>query len=134
MRRAAGILMIMYCVKAISSLVSRLSAGYTDYEFPYGLIIIIPAVFFVAGGVFCLKKKYWKLCFASSVLLLLFMIFDLNLHFSLPVVSAPAQSIPPPPTRLIFPVWVHISLSIPWGILPLIFVCLRRSEWQEVSA
>lgn len=131
MRKAAGILMMMYGVRAIVFLVYSLSEGFVTYHFPWGLIVIIPAVFVITGGAFCLNRKYWRLCFASSLCLLLFMIGDLNLLFPLPVVSAPAQSIPPPPIRLIFPVWVHVSLSLPWGILPLIFVCLRRSEWSK---
>lgn len=134
MRKAAGILMIMYGARAISFLVSSLSAGFIDYRFPWGLIVIIPAVFFITGGVFCLKRKYWKICFASSLCLLIFVIFDLNLLFPLPVVSVPPESIPPPPLTSIFPLWVHISLSLPWGILPIIFVSLRKSEWKEISA
>ena len=115
MRIATGILMITYGVKAIGFLVSSLSEGFIDYRFPWGLFVIIPAVFIITGGVFCLKRKYWKICFASSLCLLLFMIFDLYFLFPVPLEY--------------IPFWVHIPLSLPWGILPQIFVCLRKSEW-----
>ena len=125
MRIAAGILMITYGLKAIGFLVSSLSAGFIDYRFPWGLSVIILAVilavFIITGGVFCLKRKYWKICFASSLVLLLFMIFDVNFLFPFPVDIFTYE--------LIIPLWVHIPLSLPWGILPQIFVCLRRSEW-----
>ena len=49
------------------------------------------------------------------------MIFDLNFLFPVPV--------EPVTFELIIPLWVHIPLSLPWGILPQIFVCLRKSEW-----
>jgi hypothetical protein len=133
MRKAAGILLITYGVKAISFLVSSMSAGFIDYRFPWGLIVIIPAVFIITGGVFCLKRKYWEVCFASSICLLLFMIFNLNLLFPVPVESVLPESVPPPVT-LIFPLWVHISLSLPWGTLPIILVCLAKKEWQKSQA
>jgi len=85
MRIAAGILMITYGLKAIGFLVSSLSMGFIDYRFPWGLIVIIPAVFIITGGDFCLERKYWKLCFASSLVLLLFMIFDLRVLFPVPL-------------------------------------------------
>ena len=128
MRIAAGILMIIYGVKAIGSLVGFLSEeGFHvfyahGYTLALNLIVIITAVFFTTGGVFCIKKKYWKICFASSLCLLLFMIYDL--HYLFPVSF-----------ELNIPSWVRILLYLPpWGIIPLIFVCLRKGEWQENSA
>ena len=128
MRIAAGILMILYGVKTIGTCAGFLSdVGFYWFYHPGStlalhLIVIITAVFFTTGGVFCLKKKYWKICFASSLCLLLFMIYDL--HYLFPVSF-----------ELNIPSWVQILLYLPpWGILPLIFVCLRKSEWQENSA
>ena len=125
MRKAAGILMIMYGVKAIGLLVSSptgyLDEKFIDYSFPWGLFVIIPAVFIITGGVFCLKRKYWKLCFASSLVLLLFMIIDFLFLF------------PFPPGDVTY-WWVNRTLFPPWGILPLIFICLRKREWSESKA
>jgi len=125
MRIAAGILMIMYGVKTIVLYVSSLFVdewsfrGSTPAMF---LISIIAAVFFITVGVFCLKRKYWEMCFASSICLLVFMFFDL-----LPTARASIEF-------LNIPSWVVLPLLLPWAILPLIFVCLRKSEWQEISA
>ena len=66
MRIAAGILMIIYGVKAIGTFVGFLSdVGFywfyhPGYTLALHLIVIITAAFFTTGGVFCLKKKYWK--------------------------------------------------------------------------
>jgi hypothetical protein len=124
MRIAAGILMIIYGVKTIGTFVGFLSERGFDFSLDaLSLIVIITAVFFTTGGVFCLKRKYWKICFASSLCLLLFMIYDLHLLFPVSFVA------------LNIPFWVLIPLYLPpWGILPQIFVCLRKSEWQEISA
>jgi hypothetical protein len=122
MRIAAGILMITYGVKEIGFCVgSQIEWGFHGYPFEVSLVIILSAVFIINGGVFCLKRKYWKLCFASSLFLLLFMIFDL--YFLFPV-----------PFELNILRWLDTLLSVPWGILPQIFVCLKKSEWQEISA
>ena len=129
MRIAAGILMITYGVKTIGFLVSFLIeqsiwSGGDIHHYPwpiYWSLIIISAVFIITGGVFCLKRKYWKICFAPSLCLLLFMIFDVRF------------SLPPRPFLALFGInfftWVDIPLSVPWGLLPQIFVCLRKSEW-----
>ena len=125
-RIAAGILMIMYGVKTIGIYISSIFLYEWDFRGDYFdlalfLISIIAAVFFITGGVFCLKMKYWKLCFASSLCLSVFVFFDVI------------------PTARFFespniPSWVVSPILLPWGIVPIILVCLRKSEWQEISA
>jgi hypothetical protein len=125
MRIAAGILMIMYGVKTIVLHVSSLFLdewSFCGYSRDLFLVSIIAAVFFTTGGVFCLKRKYWEICFASCLCLLVFMFFDL-----LPTARVSLEF-------LNIPSWVVIRLLIPWAILPLIFVCIRKREWQEISA
>jgi hypothetical protein len=115
MRIAAGILMVIFGMTTMGMIVDVLiEYGTHAYDLPFNLFIVISAVFITTGGVFCLKRKYWKLCFTSSLFLLLFMIL---FFFSLP----------PPIT------WVALFL-IPGGILPIIFVCIRKREWQEIQA
>lgn len=121
MRIAAGILMIVYSVRTIVFAGGTLSVQGIESS-PIVLAAIISAVFIITGGGFCIKRKYWKLCFASSLVLLLFLIFEVFLMFPL----AWWLNIPN--------WWVVIPLSIPWPILPQIFVCLRKNEWQEISA
>ena len=125
MRKAAGILLIIFGVVVISLFIVNVSGLIThpyedivstppDYVY---IIIATLAVFFIVGGVFCLKRKNWRLSFTSSLFLHIFMtllIFS-NLFF--------------------FPWMFFLWLSlIPVWILPLIFICLRKREWQEISA
>jgi len=120
MRKAAGILMIIYGVITIGFFVDFVGEWGFHHDYPLALgltVIIISAVFFITGGGFCLKRKYWKLCFASSLCLLLFIIFDVHSVF-------PAQHSLEP--------WPFISILFPLlGIIPQIFICLRKREWEE---
>ncbi len=109
MRIAAGVLMIILGMTMMGTFVVALSeGGIHDYSLPFILFVIISAVFIITGGVFCLKRKYWKLCFTSSLLLSLLLIFCL---FFLPITST----------------W----FLVPGGILPIIFVCLRKRDWES---
>jgi len=123
MRKAAGIIMVIFGVTTIGFFVGFVSEWGFHHDYPLALqltVIIISAVFFITGGVVCLKRKYWKLCFASSLCLLLFIIFDV--YFVFPALF----SLEPYP-------FVNILLPL-LGILPQIFVCLRKREWSESQA
>jgi hypothetical protein len=114
LRIAAGILIIV-----LGPIMSFFGAwafcflyGVHDFDL-FIAFIVIPAQFFIACGVSCLKRKYWKLCFTSSLLLLfliLFVFFSRNLY-----------DIP------------EFWFLILGGILPLIFIYLRKREWQEIE-
>jgi len=134
LRIAAGILMIILgtIMGTFVALVElTLGEGSMNYA-RFILFPIIPAVFVITGGVFCLKRKYWILCFTSSLVLLLldlylFLAFNFrSLNIPLPLGSYPANATWFPPSFLD---WVF-TLS---GILPIIFVCLRKREWQEIQ-
>jgi len=97
-------------------------------DFALGALLAILAVFSIIGGVFCLGKKYWKVCFASA--LLLFIISAIALSFlvafwSLPAPDDPGALISSPPM---------VFLLMIMGIPPLIFVCLRKREWSKSQA
>ena len=129
MRKAAGILLILFGVAAMSLFIVNVSGlirnpyehivGVTpDYVF---IIIATLAVFFIIGGVFCLRRKCWGLCFTSSLFLhisiteLIFSQFFSQLFFY----------------GWLFFLWLSL---IPLWIIPLIFICLRKSDWQEILA
>ena len=124
MRRAAGILMIVFGLAALSLVIANVSglianpSAYIQTPPDYVYIIIATlAVFFIIGGVFCLRRKCWRLCFASSLLLHILMtllIFSTLLFFS-----------------WMFLLWISL---IPVWVLPLIFICLRKNEWSESQA
>lgn len=121
LRKAAGILLIIFGVAAIglsivnvSGLLTYHIGEYTPQTPPDYLYIIVAAlaVFFIAGGVFCFRRKYWGLCFTSGLFLHILM------------------------TLSIFLPWTYLwwFYLIPVWILPLIFICVRKSEWSESKA
>jgi hypothetical protein len=124
MRIAAGILMIIVGIALLVNFVPLLiEDGVGTFDLPFvNLVMVISALFFVAGGVFCLKRKYWRVCFASSLLLLVLLALLLLILWVV-------WSLLPPYA----PVW-WMAVPIPVGILPIVFVCLRRREWQKSQA
>jgi hypothetical protein len=106
MRRAAGILMIILGVTAMGIFVYGIQAY---YGLAFNLLMIFSTVFVITGGVLCLRRKYWIVCFISSLLLPFFAFFLWT--------------------------WVIPSVLglffIPGGIISAIFVGLRNREWQE---
>jgi hypothetical protein len=121
MRKAAGILMILFGGATIGIFVLLLMRFrynlLDDFGYEPFIIVIELIVLFITGGVFCLKKKYWALCFTSSVFLHLWVMFSFPLEF---FPYSWLSSLPP---------W--FAYLSPVGILPLIFICLRKREWQE---
>lgn len=119
MRTAAGILMIILA-GVLPGIVSMAGEGIMDirtFDLWFSLFIIISGVLLVTGGVACLKRRYWRLCFtgalfATFVMVLWVGLFGESLLFSLH--------------------WFYIDLFfIATGILPLVFVRVRKREWHE---
>ncbi len=110
MRITAGILLIVLGMVLLISFVYVL-IDYGGYDLAIDLFAIIASVFIVTGGVFCLMRKVWGLCFASALVVILFMLFWL-------IGSRLAET------------WLTWLISIV-GTLPIIFVCVRKREWQE---
>jgi len=113
MRKAAGTLMIILGMVLLITFVQVLS-GYGSYDLAIDVFFVIAGVFIVTGGVFCLMRKVWGLCFASALVAIFIMILYLTgSRFALP--------------------WLTWLISI-MGTLPIIFVCVRKREWQESQA
>ena len=113
MRIAAGIMLIILGMALLSVQVFVLiDIGIGAYDLSFDLFMIIFSAFFVTGGVLCLKRRYWGVCFASALFSVFFMIFYL------------AGS----PYGLNWLAWFFTIL----GTLPIIFVCIRKREWQEI--
>jgi hypothetical protein len=113
MRKAAGILMVAFALFMLADSFSGLPHfGLYFYEVALRLLVIIPAAFVVTGGVFCLARKYWKVCFASTVVTAVIMVIW----------------------------WIGQTDSIlAWvgsmlGTFPIIFVLLKKTEWQAIRA
>ncbi|MGA8848936.1 MAG: hypothetical protein WB564_03830 [Dehalococcoidia bacterium] len=109
MRIAAGTLMIILGMTALGIFVYSIPA---HYSLAFNLLMFFSTIFIVTGGVLCLRRKYWIVCLISSLLL--------------------------PCSVILLWFWIiphGLGLFfIPGGILPLIFICLRKREWQESSA
>lgn len=122
MRIAAGILMIILAM-VLPGIVSMLGEGIMDirtFNLWFSLFIIISGVLLVTGGVSCLKRRYWKLCFTAGLFAIFVMILWVGLFGG----------------SLLFSLhWLYINLFfIATGILPIIFVRLRKREWRESPA
>ena len=113
MRQAAGIMLIIFGMFLLNTVISVLS-DFGVYEYAIDLIMIIPAAFLVTGGIFCLRKKYWRVCFASAWLAVFIMVMWLTGS---------------PPYALDWLSWVFSIL----GTLPIIFVYLTKKEWKEIQ-
>jgi hypothetical protein len=112
MRKAAGILMVAFALFMLTDVFSGLPHyDVSVYDLAFGLLLIIPAAFIVTGGVFCLERKYWKVCFASALVTVVIMIVW----------------------------WIGQADSmLAWvvsmvGTFPIIFVLLTKKEWQEIQ-
>jgi len=115
MRQAAGILMVAFALfLLIDGVFSVSHYGLGFYELALSLLLIIPAAFIFAGGVFCLERKYRRVCLASASLAAFIMIVWLTGYAAVSVALA----------------WV-VSIV---GTLPIIFVSLTKKEWQEIQA
>jgi hypothetical protein len=121
LRKAAGILLIIFGVAAIGLSIVNVSGLITYHigeyipQTPPDYLYIITAtlgVLFITGGVFCLKRRYWGLCFTSSILIHILMALSIFLPWT-------------------YLWWFYL---IPVWILPLIFICLRKREWSESEA
>jgi len=122
MRKATGIMLIIYGAGTLFVYVGILITHMHIPSDPVlNILFMIPAAFIVTGGVFCLIRKYWKLCFASALLAVLMMIFLMPGIFWSPGFSLSASA------------WWMWSLIIT-GALPIIFVCIRKREWSESQA
>jgi hypothetical protein len=113
MKKTAGILMIAFALFMLADAFSGLPRyGVLLSDFVLALLLTIPAAFIVSGGVFCLARKYWKVCLASTVVTVVIM-----------VVWWIGQ------TDSIL-AWIGSML----GTFPIIFVLLKKNEWQETQS
>ncbi len=115
MRKTAGIMLIIFGVFLLNTMVYALR-GYDIhvYQIVSNLLMIIPVAFLIAGGIFCLQKKYWRVCLASAWLAVFIMLVSLTGS---------------PPSGLDWLSWVFSIL----GTLSIVFVYLTKEEWKEMQ-
>ena len=131
MRRAAGIILIILgllflCLMIELLVVFNISfllasfAGVAPLKFIPAVVpisLVVPVAFHVSGGIFCLRRKYWRVCLASASFAVLLLVFN-------PWESLLRGSI--------------IMSLIPWAMLvaaviSVVFISRTRKEWQGVT-
>jgi uncharacterized membrane protein YqaE (UPF0057 family) len=112
MRKAVGILMIILGILLPGSMIALTEGDLTlDFLFDPFVILVayIPAIFIVIGGVSCLWKRSWGLCFASALAAISVTVYWAFVFY-----------------------WLRFAwVAIATGILPMVFICLRKKEWQK---
>jgi len=110
MRKAAGIMLI---IVGLYILVGEITILYTigSHLFALSVLPIVLAALIVTGGIFCIRKRYWVVCLASALIPVYFVIrlFMIDHRFL--------------PWEWMLPIL---------GILPIIFICIKRKEWKEI--
>lgn len=127
MRIAAGIILISLGVFGIVGLIMGLSNSGVYAELLRYILPILGRIasgaLLVAGGVFCLKRRYWGACLASALVALLIGI----------------------PSTIDYVRWIKTGMgpsgpiSMTWGIwilllgavISTIFISLTKKEWQK---
>jgi hypothetical protein len=124
MRIAAGVILIILSVFGLSGLVFFLSELMIRLpSVPLSAVFsilwyIVPAAFYVIGGVFCFRKKYWRVCLASASFAVLVVVF---------VVVEPFVML----GRFAMP-WIA-WVAVIGAIISTIFISLSRKGWQGIS-
>jgi len=122
MRIAAGIILMVLGMVGLVGLVLGLSHSSIDLSIvPWR---IISGGFLVTGGVYCLKRRYWRLCLASALLALL-------IGISSAIFSVVGASLygPVPPTW-VFMVW-GTWVMLAGAAISTIFIYRTKKQWQK---
>jgi len=130
MRKAAGILLIISGIVGLIGLVISLTGIYVDL-LPYLHLIlwrIISTALLVAGGVFCLKRRYWGACLASA-LFALFIGVSSTIDYLRYTATPNLGLLSSGPIPMTWGIWILLL----GAVVSTIFICLRKSEWQEIK-
>jgi hypothetical protein len=125
MRKAAGIVLIVFGALGVIGLVRLLTGLVNTLSFipvsmvPSILMQIAPIAFYVVGGVFCLRRKHWRVCLASASFAALIGVFAVvMLLLGRAIVSGQ--------------VWT-LWIGVVGAVISVIFISRTRKEWKEVS-
>jgi hypothetical protein len=125
MRKAAAIILIILAVFGLVTTIISVRAlsglpipSLTSMLFEGIYSLIIWGGFLVAGGVLCLKRKYWGLCLAPALFALLLQI---------PVVSS---SLLREHFLMNWQIWIWVI----GALISTIFIFLTKKEWQKPRA
>ena len=131
MRKAAGIILIiigvlLLCVPISFVVVFGISIFFVPvYYIPPAVFavillgLVVLAAFHITGGIFCLRRKYWRVCLASASFAVFSSVFDSvwGVRFLSDYIST--GWIP----------WVMLVAAV----IAVIFILRTKKEWQEIS-
>jgi membrane protease YdiL (CAAX protease family) len=124
MRIASGIILIILGVTGLRGLIflireSMIRVPSIPSSAVFNVIwYIVPVVLFVCGGVFCLRKKYWRVCLASA---------SFAVFMAIVTVVEPSVRL----GRLLMP-WIAWFVVI-GAVISTVFIAVSKKEWQEIS-
>ncbi len=127
MRKAAGIILIVSGILGVIGVVGSLTWIYVDL-LPYLHLIlgrIACAAVLISGGVFCLRRRYWRACLATAVAALFIGLFSTIDYIRAIVIGRPLLR------ELVNFGW-GIGILLVAGVVAVIFIIRRKREWQEI--
>ena len=131
MRIAAGIILIISGTVGLIGLVISLTGIYVNLlpYLPSILWRIVSVTLLVAGGVFCLRRWYWRACLASA-LLALFIGISSTIDYLRYVATHKLGPLSDGPISMTWGIWILLL----GAVISTIFICLTRKEWQKSQA
>ena len=128
MRIAAGIILIISGIVGLIGLLMSLTGIYLHLlpYLPRILWRIVSIALLVAGGVFCLKRRYWRACLASA-LLALFIGISSTIDYLRYIATNRFGPLSDGPISMFWGIWILLL----GAVISTIFICLRKKEWQK---
>ena len=117
MRQAAGIMLIIFGMFLLIVPIISLSMG-GSLLFPLGLLPFVFSALLVSGGVFCLKRRYWRACLASALL---------ALYIGISMVVGPLLR------GHLLMTW-YTWIPVLGAVTSIVFIFLKKKEWQKSQA
>jgi len=118
MRKAAGILLIILGVFGLVALTSVGDLVFRLSFVPFVLWRTVYLAFLITGGVFYLRRKYWRVCLASASLGVLVGV----IYVAEPIVAFGRFT-------KYWDIWIVFIAAV----IATIFIAVRRKEWQAIS-
>ena len=138
MRKAAGIILITLGALFAWGLIDILTTFYSMSNSPLiGLTLypssvlllglLVAAAFLITGGIFCLMRKHWRVCLASTSFAVFSVVF--NIVYLLDLYPFYWESSLSYYIYTSWPIWFMLA----GAVISVVFISYRRKEWQEIS-
>jgi len=127
MRKAAGIVLIILGIVGVIGLIMGMIDVHAELMGYLHIVLwrIGSGAFLIVGGVFCLRRRYWRACLISALVALsigLFSTVDYVRYIETGVTPFRGVS-------LTWGIWIVLLA----GVVSTVLICVKRKEWQEIS-